>query len=268
MTVEPQNRSDPHNNADPPIPVSTMTASYREGANESPPNPADVARQLLERTKKEEPMGPQLQTLAKTTHRDLSRVRTDRRTGLAFWLNVYNMATQRLLESRPELFDSRVRFFRAHAITVAGVSLTLDDVEHGIIRGGRSKYGLGYLPRIARTGLGASYRLKLDPRVHFALNCGAVSCLTIRAYEPNTVAETLDDATTNYLKGAVEYDPEHDRVRLPRICLWYIGDFGGQSGIIELLRRFELILPGASPSLRFHSYNWTTAPRAFADSER
>lgn len=190
----------------------------------------------------------------------------DRSTaGLAFWLNVYNAATQLLLERRPELFESRLRFFRAPAVTVAGVDLSLDDVEHGIMRGGRSKYGLGYLPRLARTGLDGSYRLEPDPRIHFALNCGAASCPAVLAYDPETVDETLDDATAAHLDRTVEYDADHNRVRVPRVCLWFVGDFGGPSGIRALLYEFEQVPPDSSPSLRFEEYDWTRTPRKFAD---
>lgn len=167
------------------------------------------------------------------------------------------------LERRPALFESRLRFFRTPAVTVAGVDLSLDDIEHGVLRGGRSKYGLGYLPRLERTGLDRAYRLEVDPRIHFALNCGAASCPAVLAYDPDTVDETLDYATRSYLDETVEYDAKRHRVRVPQPCLWFAGDFGGRSGIRDLLRRFEQIPPESSPSLRFQGYDWTKEPRQF-----
>lgn len=228
-------------------------------------SPIESAQQLLECVRRHEPTEPFLRAIAEATTADLSQIRTDRRAGLAFWLNSYNAAAQILLESRLELFDSRLQFFRTPALTVAGVGLSLDDIEHGILRGGRSKYGLGYVPRFARTGLGADYQLEPDPRIHFALNCGAASCPAILSYEPMTVDEALDDATKTYLDQTVEYNADRNRVRLPRICLWFIGDFGGRSGIRDLLYEFEQVPPGSSPSLRFKSYDWTKAPRRFTD---
>ncbi|TYL36298.1 DUF547 domain-containing protein [Natronococcus pandeyae] len=240
--------------------------STKNQSDESPPaelSPTSAARCLLESVRYEESPDPFLDAIAEATDADLNRVRTDPRAGLAFWLNVYNAAAQLLLERRPALFESRVRFFRARAVTVATVELSLDDIEHGILRGGRSKYGLGYLPRIERTGLGASAELELDPRIHFALNCGAASCPAVLAYDPDTVDETLDYATRSYLEETVEYDAEHDRVRVPRLSLWFIGDFGGRSGIREFLREFEQIPPESSPSLRFSKYDWTKEARQF-----
>ncbi|MDG5818984.1 DUF547 domain-containing protein [Natronococcus sp. A-GB7] len=234
------------------------------GDGTSAPDPVAAARGLLERVRRQELPTDPLRTLADASHGSLESVREDRHHGLAFWLNVYNAAAQLLLEARPELFDSRWRFFRVPSITVAGAELSLDDIEHGVLRGRRSKYGLGYLPRLSTAGLPKAYRLEPDPRIHFALNCGAASCPAVLAYEPDTIDETLDRATKNYLDRTVTYDAERNRVQLPRVCLWFVGDFGGRSGLRSFLRAFEQIPPGASPSLRFRSYDWTRASRKFA----
>lgn len=227
--------------------------------------PVAAARDLLERVRRQEPATDPLRSLAEASHSSLETVREDRRHGLAFWLNVYNAAAQLLLEARPELFDSRWRFFRTPAVTVAGTELSLDDIEHGLLRGRRSKYGLGYLPRLSAAGLPETYRLEPDPRIHFALNCGAANCPAVLAYGAETIDETLDRATKDQLDRTVVYDAERDRVRLPRVCLWFVGDFGGRSGLRSFLRAFEQIPPGASPALRFQSYDWTRAPRKFAE---
>lgn len=226
--------------------------------------PTAAARALLEGVRDEAPIDHRLQAIAAYDDADLSRIRADRRAGLAFWVNVYNAASELLLDRRPDLFDSRLRFFRAPAITVAGVDLSLDDIEHGILRGGRSKYGLGYLPRLARTGLDAAYRLAADPRIHFALNCGAASCPAVRSYDPETVDDHLDDATRSHLERSVAYDADADRATVPRVCLWFVGDFGGRSGLRTFLRSFEAIPAESSPSIRFAGYDWTKTPRTFA----
>lgn len=248
----------------------TEADSADHRASESPPNPSPTtaAMQLLDRIRDGASPDSFLSPLADASNDELAVIQTDRRAGLAFWLNVYNAATQLLLERRPDLFNSRLRFFRAHAITVGGVSLSLDDIEHGILRGGRSKYWLGYLPRLEPTGLGRSYRLEIDPRVHFALNCGAASCPAVRTYDFETIDETLDLATRSYLDETVAYDANRDRVRVPRLCLWFIGDFGGRSGLRQFLRTFKQIPARSSPSLRFHGYDWTKEARKFADTDR
>ena len=230
-------------------------------------DPAQVAQQLLEAVRLNEPTERHLRTIAALSDDELDLIRTDRRAGLAFWLNLYNAATQLLLDDRPELFDTRWRFFRTTAITVAGTGLSLDDIEHGLLRNGRSKYGLGYLPRLARTGLDTSYRLAVDPRIHFALNCGAASCPAIRSFDHRSIDETLDEATKTFLDQEAEYEAEQGRVTLPRVCLWFIGDFGGRTGLRRFLREYEQIPADATPSLRFDRYDWTVAPRAFIGKE-
>ncbi|WP_075936157.1 DUF547 domain-containing protein [Halosegnis longus] len=229
--------------------------------------PSTVARQLLERVRREQPTETHEQTLAAFDEDALAEVRTDRRTALAFWLNVYNAGAQLLLDRRPELFESRWRFFRATAITVAGIDVSLDDIEHGLMRNRQSKYGLGYLPRLARCGFGPAYRLPVDPRIHFALNCGAASCPAILSYDAETVDRALDDATEQYLAQHVQYDAATDRVRVPRVCLWFIGDFGGPSGLRAFLRDYGQVPRGASPSLSFDGYDWTRVPRQFDTRE-
>lgn len=227
--------------------------------------PSEVSQQLLKRIRREQPTNGLLERIENFDQQTLEPLRTDRQTALAFWLNTYNAAAQLLLKRQPELFESRWRFFRTPAITIAGIDLSLDDIEHGILRDRRSKYGLGYLPRLSRTGFASEYRLAVDPRIHFALNCGAASCPVIFAYSPDTVDRTLDEATESYLNETVTYFADRDRVRLPRVCLWFIGDFGGPSGLRSFLQDYEQIPPSSSPSLRFNGYDWTKTARMFAD---
>ena len=231
-------------------------------------SPAAVSRRLLEAVRREQPVTAHQEAIAAFDEADLEPIRTDRSTTLAFWLNVYNASVQLLLADRPELFESRRQFFATDAVTVAGVDLSLDEIEHGILRGNRSKYGLGYLPRLTTTGLGAAYRLEADPRIHFALNCGAASCPAVLAYEPATVDQALDDATRSHLTQTVSYDETTGLVRVPRLCLWYLGDFGGPAGVLSLLKKYGQLPAGVDPprrALRFDSYDWSKAPRQFAD---
>ena len=228
--------------------------------------PTTVAADLLVATKRREDPDPFLGTLSGYGHDDLAPLRTDRGRALAFWINLYNAGTQLLLERRPETYDSPlrfVRFFRAEALAVAGTGLGLDAIEHGILRGGRSKYGLGYLPRLPWP-FERRYRVDRDPRVHFALNCGAESCPPIRAYDPDRIDDQLDVATASYLAGTVDHDPAAGVVRLPRLFLWYRGDFGGRSGVRRVLREYDAIPADADPEFRYRSWDWSRAAGKFA----
>ncbi len=231
--------------------------------------PTACASALLTAVRTDEPPDPYLERLAEYDAAALAPLRSDRALALAFWSNCYNAGTQLLLSRRPELYESPVRFvrfFRATAVTVGGTDLSLDAIEHGILRGTRTKYGLGYLPRVLAGRFERRYRLPdPDPRVHFALNCGAASCPAIRAYDPDRIDDQLDLATRAYLDTTVDYDPEAGVVTVPKLFLWYRGDFGGGSGIRDLLREYDAIPADATPRLRHRDWDWSRAAGKFVD---
>jgi len=244
-------------------------AATADEAGTASATPTEVAQELLLATKVGDDPDPYLERLAAFDEAELERVRTDRQTALAFWSNCYNAGTQLLLSRRPGLYESPLRFFRffgATAVTVAGTDLSLDDIENSILRASRSKYTLGYTRQLWPGAFARRYRLsEPDPRLHFALNCGAESCPAIRFYEPEAVDEQLDEATKLYLERTVEYDAESGVARIPRVCLWFRGDFGGGGGIREFLRECGAIPDDAAPTLRYHSWDWGQRAGKFAE---
>ena len=66
-----------------------------------------------------------------------------------------------------------------YAYNVGGLLFTLDEIEHGVLRcnKGHPKDEKPMFSDEARKSLSLSF---LDPRIHFALNCGATSCPPIR----------------------------------------------------------------------------------------
>lgn len=250
--------------------ASQQHATERAGAatGDQSPDPATLAptalaERLLLSYKTGGDPARYLDALAGLDEAALERVRTDRETALAFWCNCYNAGTQLLLAERRGLYESPLRFLRFFStpcLTVAGTPLSLDDIEQGLLRG-RSKYGLGYLPRLLVSRFELRYRLdSVDPRIHFALNCGAESCPAIRAYESDAIDDQLDLATRTYLDATVEHDPDAGRVRVPRVFRWYRGDFGGRRGIVDFLRQHDAIPADASPTVRAKSWDWSIAP--------
>jgi len=232
-------------------------------------SPVAAAADLLVACRLGDPTERHLAALGAATDAELRPVRERRRTALAFWINCYNAGTQLLLETHPGRYESplrMVRFFLASAITVGGTALALDRIENGLLRGGRSKYGLGYLPKFLVTSFEHRYRLDgCDPRIHFALNCGAESCPPIRAYEPGRIDDQLDLATRSYLDSTVEYDPDAGTVSVPRVFLWFRGDFGGRSGIHAFLRRYDALPADVTPTLDYRSWDWEKAAGKFVE---
>lgn len=233
-----------------------------EGVAGTDTEPLEESRRLLQAIRREEPFASHEERLAAIGEARLERLGSERAT--AFWLNVYNAATQLLLTRRPNLYDSKLRFFRADAITVAGTPLSVDQIEHGVLRDS-AKYGLGYVPRVFQSAFERRHRLAdLDPRIHFALNCGAVSCPPIAAYSKAVDGE-LDLAAAGYLDASVTYDPEAEVARVPRMCLWYRGDFGGPAGVRRLLTRYDVIPADAEVTIRYDSWDWSPDPAKFTD---
>jgi len=219
---------------------------------------ADVSFRLLRAVRRGEPAEEYVETIAGLDDSALGSLRDDPDAAKAFWLNLYNAAVQRHLAADPSLYGDKRRFFGGKRLTVAGTDLSLDDVEHGLLRGSKWKYGLGYLPRVRPSAFERRHRLDdLDPRIHFALNCGAESCPPIVAYSPDGVDAELDTATRSFLDQSAEYDEATDTLRVTRLLLYYRGDFGGRRGIYEFLRRHGVLADGETPRVRYKSYDWT-----------
>jgi hypothetical protein len=199
---------------------------------------------------------------------DLATTLSDDDARTAFWLNVYNAAVQDELRADPSRYDSRIRFFTGDRVTVAGHELSLNDIEHGILRRSKSVLGLGYVPRVFPSGFERTHRVEeLDARIHFALNCGAASCPPIAAYSTADLDEELALASRSYLEIEVDYDLDAGVVRVPRLFLWYRGDFGGRAGIRDYLRSYGRLPEGTSPRIRYRSYDWSLELDAFRNHE-
>lgn len=126
---------------------------------------------------------------------------------LAFWLNLYNAGALSLAADATALGESTVLglpgAFTSTWASIAGESLSLNDIEHGKIR----RFG--------------------DPRIHGALVCGSASCPTLR-YEPfgSDLNRQLEDQMRSFLAaGGAAVDRAAGTLRLSRVFLWYGGDF-------------------------------------------
>lgn len=177
---------------------------------------------------------------------------------LAFWLNIYNGFTQVLLKKNPDQYKTRNSFFSSRQIDIAGRQLSLDDIEHGILRHSRVKWSEGYLGKILPSGFEKKFRVeKLDYRIHFALNCGAKSCPPIAFYEPASIDKQLTVAVKAYLKGECEYDSVKNVVNVPALMGWFRHDFGGKKNMLEILKQNKIIPKDSNPSIHLKKYDWS-----------
>jgi hypothetical protein len=171
----------------------------------------------------------------------------------AFWINTYNAFFQTL---RTEQQVDKPAIYRQKLVTIAGQAFSLDHIEHGILRKNRIKLSLGYLPNLfAPTLLKKLAVQEVDYRIHFALNCGAKSCPPIAFYSPERLEQQLEIATLSFLEGETEVFPEKKEIHVTRLFQWFMGDFGGRSGIKRILKE-KLKLETAGRKLVFKKYNW------------
>lgn len=176
----------------------------------------------------------------------------------AFWINLYNGYTQAALKQNAGRYKNRNAFFKQKNIDVSGYTLSLDDIEHGILRHSKIKWSLGHLNKLFPSKREKQLRVdRLDYRIHFALNCGAKSCPPIAFYNDESIDAQLDLATTTYLKSETELDSTTNTIHLPKLMSWFRADFGGKKGMREILRKYGIISKDARPKIKFKDYDWT-----------
>jgi hypothetical protein len=223
-----------------------------------------LAQRLLEHVKYGEPPAGELNALRIADPSALcAELQTDS-LKKAFWINLYNAFALLQMQKNTALYNDRTAFFTLKNFTVAGHPLSLDDVEQRMLRRAEPDF----LPRFMRPLFMSGFlrRLsvhRLDPRIHFALNCNARSCPPILFYDAGKIDEQLDAATLNYLRTSVVYDATTNVVVLPELFNWFSDDFGKQQGIIELLSRYGIIGNGIQPSFTYTPWDWAPEPGRF-----
>lgn len=153
----------------------------------------------------------------------------------SFWINLYNVLVLHAVIVRGHPGTNPLRqlaFFLRKNWVIGGHCWSLDDIEHGILRGNRRNPFLPFVsfgPNDPRRRIS----LPLDARVHFALNCSAKSCPPIGVYSAENLERQLDLATASYLHSEIEFQGQ--TLKLPLLLRWYQADFGGRDGITDLL---------------------------------
>lgn len=172
----------------------------------------------------------------------------------AFWINIYNAFFQIL---RTVYQIDKPQIYREKLLTIAHQSLSLDDIEHGILRKYRNKSSSDYLPNLLASSLIKQLAVqKIDYRIHFALNCGAKSCPPIAFYTAKDLDQQLKTATVSFLEGETIVMENKKEVHITQLFKWFAGDFGGENGVREILKKY-LGLDTKGYGLVYKDYDWT-----------
>ncbi|EKX36032.1 hypothetical protein GUITHDRAFT_155342 [Guillardia theta CCMP2712] len=195
---------------------------------------------------------------------------------VAFFINVYNCLVIDAIISLGEPKDllSRLRMYAEAAYNIGGANFSLNDIENGVLRGNQSPPTINPFAQKpfgegdARAGIACK---KPDPRIHFALNCGARGCPPIRFYRGEELDAMLDKAARSFCKS-IEVDQDKGVVYMSQIFKWYENDFQSDSTDkppVSTLRFVEKYLDedkkdalsrflesGKVPELKFQPYDW------------
>lgn len=220
-------------------------------------SPTELSGKLLLAVKKQEPVQEYLNQLAALQWAALKEQLSNDAQRKAFWINIYNSFIQLLaVEKSAVLKGEKKRFFTDQMIPLAGSLLSFDDIEHGILRRGKHKYSLGYLKSPFVDARVEDLQVdNVDYRIHFALNCAARSCPPIAFYNEDGLDQQLDLATDAYLEQDVRVDKGRKKVHVTKLMFWFLGDFGGFSGIRNLMKEKGFI-DSTQYKIRFNEYDW------------
>lgn len=145
---------------------------------------------------------------------------------MAYWINLYNALTiDVILDHYPvaSIRDLGEGFFSFgpwddEIIKIANQELTLNDIEHRILR-----------------------PIWQDARIHYAVNCASLSCpnLAKQAYTANNLERLLKQGAHRYVNHQRGVYWEEDQVELSKIYSWYQEDFGdNEANVIKHLMQY------------------------------
>ena len=175
----------------------------------------------------------------------------DRDEQLAFWFNLYNARiVDIVLDNYPVRSVRQIKqkftdfvgpFDDEGAVTILGKSLSLTDVESGIVR-----------------------PVWKDPRVHYGLNCASFGCpnLASTAWTAENLEGQLNAAAYRYINSGRAVKRGLFGVRTTKIYKWYKSDFGGtDEAVLNHIRQYAdcntLNLLCGQQKIAGYFYDWS-----------
>eukprot|EP00889_Picochlorum_renovo_P004562 jgi/Picre1/31592/NNA_006944.t1 len=138
---------------------------------------------------------------------------------MCFWINMYNsLIVHAVCVFGPATSTlERLTWFDKVSYNIGGHRFSANDIEHGILRSNApspaSVWSILGISRLAKPIFANEkdprvqyIMLKVDPRIHFALNCGARSCPPIKVFSVDSLNDGLEAATEAFCEGEVRFD--------------------------------------------------------------
>lgn len=153
--------------------------------------------------------------------------RYSRREQLAYWINLYNALTLKTVlshypvKSIRDIDISPGPFadgpWKRKLVTVEGQEVSLDDIEHRILR-----------------------PIWKDPRVHYAVNCASMGCPSLQgqAFTARSTPSLMERAARDYVNSPRGVGIDGGRLVLSSVYNWFGSDFADDGGVIAHLRRY------------------------------
>ena len=172
-----------------------------------------------------------------------------RKEQLAFWINLYNARTVLLiLDHYPVASIQDINLsgglfstgpWGSNLMQVEGRGISLNDIEHRILRPGWN-----------------------DARLHYALNCASLGCPDLQsvAFIATNAEALLDKAARDFINHPRAIRSTQNGFVLSKIYAWFSEDFGGEKSLLTHLAFYaahplkELLLTEAI--IYNYEYDW------------
>lgn len=168
--------------------------------------------------------------------------RLSRDAAMAFWINLYNALTIDLVIGAGDVSSIKqvqggifnTGPWGEKVVAVAGRQLSLDDIEHGILR-----------------------PVWKDPRIHYGVNCASLGCpdLASKPYTTGALNSMLDAGARAYASHPRGARQTGTGAIVSSIYDWFQADFGGtEDGVLAHLNAYRAT-PLSGP-IRDYDYDW------------
>jgi hypothetical protein len=199
----------------------------------------------------------------------------DESTRMAVVINIYNIMMRYafMKVGVPDARSTRSQFFSEVKMNIGGDILSFDDLEHGILRGDRLRYGAAMPQFGAKDHRARLAWSNVEPRVLFALSFSPLVTGELAIIYPNTLHYDLQRGTVKYLSkmSNLIFEVANHTLHLNKMFHWYKSDFGTsdwprlahfmEKGLDEGKKKLLLAIieTRSPPKIVYLDFDWDTA---------